>query len=80
MIRSALLFLPKSGKKDTSNIHHSHGTSNDGVSDNVAFRGLRKFQSKPSIHNADNHENSAVPNMGIANHASSLVLDEVLVM
>lgn len=69
-----------STKNAAGNVQDAHDGSNNRVCDDKPLRSAGKLKPQPSVDDADDDEDSAVPNVGVADESSLLVLDKIFVM
>ena len=67
-------------KDGSSNVQQGHHNGDDSIRDVVALGRTSKLQPNASVDDADDHEDSAVPDMGVTDESSSLELQVVEVV
>jgi hypothetical protein len=67
-------------EKRTGNIQDTDNAGNDRVGNGASLGGIGELETQSSVHNTENHEDSAIPDVSMADESSSLILEEVLVV
>lgn len=78
---TSVSLAPLHGAKDTpTRVNHKHDGRNHGVRDDEAVGSLAQPKAETAVDDAQDHENAAVPDVGVADNRSLLELEVLLVM